>query len=157
MTKKTVQVLLKTDIQNVGKVGNLIHVTAGYARNYLIPQNLATFITPGIQKQAEKIAEREKQKEIVAHNQAKEVKSRLEEIKKVTLKKKIGKENAIFGTITDREIASVLLQKIGQDINKKQIEIPDIKTTGKYSIEIKLNANISAILDLYILPIVILN
>lgn len=157
MPKKNISILLKSDIKHLGKMGSLVSVKAGYARNYLFPKNLAVMVTPSIQKQANKILEIQQQKQQETEIQAKNLQHILEKLKVLILKKKIGKGDAIFGTVTEREIVQLLNQITGYDLEKKQIELPEIKAIGQYTINVKLNTNLIVSLDLHILPIWILH
>nr|YP_010336807.1 ribosomal protein L9 [Stylonema alsidii]UNJ15213.1 ribosomal protein L9 [Stylonema alsidii] len=157
MVKQNVPVLLKTDITSLGKVGSLVKVKPGYARNYLIPQNLAVFATPKIIQHAASLFEAEQAKVRLAKEASESLRILLEQIQSITIKKTIGKNNAIFGTVTEKEVADLLSNLIKQSLDKKQIEIPEIKTTGNYFIQIKLNYNIQLSMKLYVLPTAILN
>nr|YP_010336413.1 ribosomal protein L9 [Goniotrichopsis reniformis]UNJ14819.1 ribosomal protein L9 [Goniotrichopsis reniformis] len=156
MSKKNIPILLKSDVSNLGRSGSLIQVKPGYARNYLIPKDIAVFATPRIMKEAQLIFEAEEQKRIFAEQVIKDTCSLLEKVQGITIKKKIGKNDAIFGTVTAQEVANSLSKLSLVEIDKKQIEIPEIKTIGKYPIQIKFNYNLNSCIDLYVLPTAIL-
>ena len=157
MSKTTVQILLKENISQLGKAGNLESVKAGYARNYLIPKKLAVPVTAGIIKQANRLIEFEHKKQAEIERLAIETKQLFQQIGKITLKKKIGKQSAIFGTVTDREVSQLLSNILGKAIDKKHIQLPEIKGTGLYSIQIKLYPGLIAEAELHLLPTTILN
>ena len=123
----------------------------------MIPKKLAVAVTPSIMKQVERFLEIERQKQIEIEKSVKTTEMLLQTIKKITVKKKIGKDNAIFGTITDRVVSQILSDLINQKIDKKLIEIPDIKTTGCYEVMIKLSSSICVNLDMHILPVTVVN
>nr|YP_010336609.1 ribosomal protein L9 [Rhodospora sordida]UNJ15015.1 ribosomal protein L9 [Rhodospora sordida] len=157
MSKTNITVLLKANIKRLGKNGALVKVKPGYARNYLVPKNLAIFATLGVIKQATRILESEQKKEVLAEKSIQDIKMFLEQVHKITFKKKIGKHSSIFGTVTEKEIATLLSQIIGRIIDKKQVEVSEIKTTGKYIVKIKLNYHMVVNLELYVLPTIVLN
>lgn len=155
MTKANISVLLKQDIGKLGKRGELVKVKPGYARNYLIPQDIACFATPGVLKQADRIFKAEQEKHLLEKTTLQNTQLLLEKIKKLTIKKKVGKGNAIFGTVTDKEIASKISQMTNEMIDKRQILCPDIKSIGQYYIEVKLKYNLVIKLDLSVIPTVL--
>nr|YP_010336215.1 ribosomal protein L9 [Chroodactylon ornatum]UNJ14621.1 ribosomal protein L9 [Chroodactylon ornatum] len=157
MSKKTIPVLLQSDVTNLGITGSLVNVKAGYARNHLLPKNLAILATPNIIKQAQWRTEIRKQNAEKAKAVSLNTKLLLEKINNISFKKKIGKQDAIFGTVTEKEIAVWLSNILGTTIEKKQIELDEIKTTGNFSLQIKLDHQFIAIMELYIFPNIVIN
>nr|YP_010337610.1 ribosomal protein L9 [Dixoniella grisea]UNJ17195.1 ribosomal protein L9 [Dixoniella grisea] len=156
MVKKTIQVLLRQDVSKLGKNGSIAKVSKGYARNYLLPNQIAVIATSNIIENAEKQAliNAEKLKQEIEQAQLKKV--FMDSIKKLTIKKKVGKDNLIFGSVSDKEIASLLLMKTGEVINKQNISIPEIKTTGIYNIIVQLYPSIISNLQLQVIPFITL-
>lgn len=154
MVKSTIQVLLRNDVNHLGKSGDILHVACGYARNYLFPKQIAVPATKQV------IAFANKQKLIRLEQIAKEKaiaenkKNALELVSKFTLRKKVGKDNLIFGIVTNREIADLISSQIGETIDKKNIEVPEIKMAGIYPIEVKFMSNVVANIKLQVLPLV---
>ena len=101
MVKKTVQVLLCQDVAKLGKNGSIEKVAIGYARNYLLPNKIAIKATHRIIKNVEKQALINEEKLKQNLELAKLKKVFIESIKKITIKKKVGKENLIFGSVSD--------------------------------------------------------
>lgn len=157
MSKKTIPVLLQSNVTNLGIAGNLVDVKAGYARNHLLPKKLAILATKNIIKQAEWRSEIRKQNAEKAKAISLNTKVLLEKINSISFKKKIGKQNAIFGTVTEKEIALWLTNILGTPIEKKQIELDEIKTTGNFSLKIKFNYQLIASMELYIFPNIVIN
>ena len=137
------KVILRSDITNVGRQGEIKDVSAGFVRNYLVPQNLAMEATP----QNLKIWERErvkleKQREEVI-NKAKEVASNLETAK-FSVKVKVGDNGKVFGSVTNANVA-ILLQAQGFEVNKRDILLSEsIKELGEYEISIRLHPEVVA-------------
>lgn len=137
------KVILRSDITNVGRQGEIKDVSAGFARNYLVPQNLAMEATP----QNMKIWERErvkleKQREEIINN-AKEVASKME-IVEFSTKVKVGENGKVFGSVTSANI-SKLFEEQGFDVNKRDILLSDtIKELGNYEISVRLHPEVVA-------------
>jgi large subunit ribosomal protein L9 len=149
---KRVQLVLNQDVSKLGKNGDLVEVAPGYARNYLVPQKLAVHATPGLLKQVERRREQERQRQLELKQQAQELKSSLENIGHFTIAKQVGEENAIFGTVTDREVAALVQQAINQEVDRRGITLPDISKTGTYKAEIKLHSEVTAVVEIQVVP-----
>lgn len=145
-----VQLVLNQDVSKLGKLGDLVEVAPGYARNYLIPQKLAVRATPGILKQAERRKETERQRQAELKEQAQTLKANLEKVGSFTIAKQVGEGEAIFGTVTDREVAALIQAAINQEVDRRGITLPDISKTGTYKAEVKLHPEVSAIVDIQV-------
>ncbi|MBK1989724.1 50S ribosomal protein L9 [Sphaerospermopsis aphanizomenoides BCCUSP55] len=141
---KRVQLVLTKDVSKLGKSGDLVDVAPGYARNYLIPQSLATHATPGILRQVERRREQERQRQLELKQQALEQKAALEKVAKLTIAKPVGENEAIFGTVTTQDVAEAIQAATSQEIDKRGITIPDINHLGTYKAEIKLHSEVTA-------------
>lgn len=149
---KRVQLVLNQDVIKLGRSGDLVEVAPGYARNYLLPQKLAVFATPGILKQVERKREQERQRQLELKQQAQELKAALEKIDTLTIAKQVGEKDSIFGTVTDREVAALIQQAIGQEVDRRGITLPDIGNTGTYKAEVKLHPEVTAIVEINVVP-----
>ena len=137
------KVILRSDITNVGRQGEIKDVSAGFARNYLVPQNLAMEATP----QNMKVWEREKTKlekqreEII--NRAKDAASKME-ASEFAVKVKVGENGKVFGSVTTSNI-SKLFEEQGFEVSKRDILLSDsIKELGNYEISIRLHPEVVA-------------
>jgi large subunit ribosomal protein L9 len=142
------KVLLIKDVKGLGKAGEIKNAKDGYARNYLIPKGFAKLATPEVIKEWEeeqKRKEEELKKELAKLNELKE------KIENTTLviKHKLGANGQLYGAITNKEVAEALKEK-GIEIDKKHIEMKQIKTVGEYNIDIKLGHGIYAKLKLIV-------
>ena len=151
---KHINILLKKNINGLGLIGEIKSVTKGYARNYLIPNNLGEIIAKNRIKHIlmlEKIKVRKKQEERI---QSIKTKEHLEDIKKIRIRKKVSQQNntQIFGSITDKEIAEKIFHTAGIKIDKRKVELPVIKSIGNHKIRIKIKHDIYADLTLQVLP-----
>nr|YP_010155957.1 ribosomal protein L9 [Cumathamnion serrulatum]QQY85352.1 ribosomal protein L9 [Cumathamnion serrulatum] len=153
MAKKKIEIILKKDYPNIGNKNTIIKVTRGYAFNYLIPNEIAELATKNKMKhlnmfqiiQNKKLQDNEIKAENLGNN--------LKQIKNISLFKKIGDENYIFGNINEKDIIEKIFRSTGIELNKKQIKVPNIKTIGKFQIEINLLNDKYYQLKLNIIPI----
>ncbi|HHP7243580.1 MAG TPA: 50S ribosomal protein L9 [Elainellaceae cyanobacterium] len=147
---KRVQLVLNQDVRKLGKEGDLVDVTPGYARNYLIPQGIAVRTTPGILKQVERRREEERQRILEEKRQAESLKTALRTIGRFTIRKQVGEGEAIFGTVTDRDVAEVIQETANQDIDRHTITVPDINKLGFYTVQIKLHPEVTADVEIQV-------
>ncbi|NEP43244.1 MAG: 50S ribosomal protein L9 [Okeania sp. SIO2H7] len=147
---KRLQVVLNKDVAKLGKAGDVVEVAPGYARNYLIPQQIALRTTPGLLKQVERRKEEERKHQIEIKEQAKSRKTALETIGRFTIPKQVGENEAIFGTVTDRELADLILQNTGQEVDRRGITLPDISKLGFYKAQIKLHPEVAAEVEVHV-------
>ena len=137
------KVILTKDIKGTGYVGDIITVSDGYARNYLIPKGLAKEATPhnlNIAKQQQKALENRKMLErLTAEEAAKRLKGM-----RVVVKAKCGEGSRLFGSVTAQDISDAILAQHGIEIDKKRIALEEnIKDLGEATVQIKLQAGIS--------------
>jgi large subunit ribosomal protein L9 len=150
---KRVSVVLNQSVSKLGNNGDLVDVAPGYARNYLIPQGLASLATRGIIKQVEQRREIERQKKLAEKQAAENQKTALKTIGRLTIRKQVGEENAIFGTVTTQEIADIIKEQAGLEVDRRGIEVPDISKTGQYQAEVKLHPEVTATIDFQVIPL----
>lgn len=137
------KVILLQDVRSLGKTGEIVKVSDGYARNMLFPKNLAKEATAGNIKALEnkKAAEAEKKAEQKA--EAEQIKAALAD-EVIELKSKGGEGGRLFGAVTNVDIAAAIKAQKGFDIDKKKISIPSpIKTAGEHTAEIKLFTDVN--------------
>lgn len=144
------KVILLQDVKGQGKKGELINASDGYARNFLLPRKLAKEADAGSIKQIEI------QKESEAFHIAEE-KKKAEETKAFLSGKSIkfkttgGADGRLYGAVTAKDISEKIASELGLDIDKRLISVSDtIKTTGEYTVKIKLSQGISAELKLIV-------
>ncbi|HEY9837169.1 MAG TPA: 50S ribosomal protein L9 [Vampirovibrionales bacterium] len=147
---KRVQVVLSQDVKKLGRSGDLVEVAPGYARNYLLPQGFAVRTTPGILRQVERRRELERQRLLEEKQQAQSQKTALETIGRFTIAKSVGEGDAIFGTVTDREVAEVIQAATNQEIDRRGITLPAISKTGFYKAQIKLHPEVTAEVEIQV-------
>ena len=150
---KRVQLVLNQDVSKLGRSGDLVEVAPGYARNYLIPQKMPVHATRCNLKQVERRREQERQRQLDQKQQASERKTALEAFGGFTIAKQVGEGDAIFGTVTDREVAAVIQETTGQEVDRRGITLPDIATTGSFNAEIKLHPEVTAVVEIQVVPL----
>lgn len=138
------KVVLTQDVKSLGKKGELVNVSDGYARNFLFPKNLAKEANAQAMnelKNAEQSKKYKRDTEIAAANAAK---STLEGAK-FLMPAKAGANGKLFGSITAKELSAEIKKQKNLDIDKRKIVLnSEIKTVGEYTAEIKLYAGITA-------------
>ena len=145
---KRVQLVLSQDISKLGKEGDLVEVSPGYARNYLLPRGLGYRATPGVLKQVERRREEERQRLEQIKKDAEAMKTAIATIGLFTIKKEVGENNAIFGTVTADEVAELIKTNTSKDIDKRDIDVPPINKLGEYTVLVKLHSEVTAELRL---------
>jgi len=135
------KVMLQKDVKDLGKVGDLVNVSAGYARNFLFPRRLALLATEGKVKEwghLQKLSEIKMKK---AHADREKLVNEISG-KTVSFKMQASEEDKLFGSITPLEISKEL-SKLGFEVDKKDIILEEpIKMLGQYKAEVKLSDNL---------------
>ncbi len=145
------KVILKEQVKNLGDIGQIVDVSNGYARNYLIPRGLA------VEANVKNIRSLEHEKNLLqekarkARNSAQELSNKLANMS-IVIKAKAGEEGKLFGSITSMDIAEKLKNE-GIEIDKKKIILDEpIKRLGKYSVNIKLFSDVTSMVNIEIMP-----
>ncbi len=137
------KVFLKEDVKNLGRIGEVVTVSDGYARNFLLPKMMA------VEANTKNIREFEHHKRVLQERAAKisaDLKTQAGKLSAVslTIKAKAGEEEKLFGSVTNMDIAEAL-KEAGYDVDKKKIVLDEpIKRLGEYTVEVKIDAEISA-------------
>ncbi len=146
------KVLLLKDVNGLGKKGEVIDVSDGYARNYLFPRGLAQEVTEGMLKsiQEQKLLQQKKEERaIIKFRKDKEI------LEKDTfiIKKKVGERGKLFGAITSKDIVEEIQKKCKISLDKKKVLLGEpIKNIGKYEIEIRLHPQLIAKIKVEVIP-----
>ena len=146
------KVILTEEIRGLGTRGDVVTVKDGYARNYLLPKDLAREATAGnlkaVEQQKKKWATLAQQEKDVAQKAADSVKGT-----KVTITKRVGEHGQLFGSVTANEIADALEAK-GIQIDKRRIEVGHpIKNVGLHDVEVRLHRDVSANIQVEVVPL----
>lgn len=140
---KTTKVILREDVPNLGEAGEVVSVKAGFARNYLLPQDLAYEATESSVRRLEQEREREEQRARRDYLEARRQASRLEEVS-LTFHARAGEESKLFGSITTADIADRLKEQgLDFEVDRKQIDLDEpIRALGVHNVPIRLNAEV---------------
>lgn len=140
------EVILKKDVKGLGKAGEKVKASDGYARNYLFPKGLA--VEANAQTLTEfKNSEASKQHKIdMEIASAKEAQQKLQG-KTVKLHAKAGQNGRLFGSVTTKDIAAAITEQLSVSVDKRKLSAADIKNFGTYSVEVKLYSGITATLS----------
>ena len=146
------KVILIDEIRGLGTRGDVVNVKDGYARNYLLPKNLAREATPGNVKSVE---QERKKWALLAQTEKDAASKAAEAVKgtKVTVKKRVGENGQLFGSVTPNEIADALNAK-GLQVDKRRIELAHpIKSLGTHDVEVKLYRDVTAQIQVEVIPL----
>ncbi|HWP38402.1 MAG TPA: 50S ribosomal protein L9 [Gemmatimonadales bacterium] len=136
-------VILREDVQHVGRAGEMVTVKDGYARNFLIPRGLAVVATEGNRRRIEAERERRAVRHASQRASAEELAQRLGDVS-LTFTMKAGESDRLFGSITAADIAARLAEQ-GYEIDKRRIELTEpIKLVGIYKVPVRLDAGVHA-------------
>ena len=134
------EIILLTDIANLGHKDDIINVKPGYGRNYLIPQGYAILATPSARKVVAENLKQRAHQEAKLKAEAEELAAQLAEVK-LTIGAKTSSTGKIFGSVNSIMIAESLKDK-GFDIDRKKIMLKDVKEVGTYKAVIKLHREV---------------
>jgi large subunit ribosomal protein L9 len=138
----TTKILLREDVENVGGRGEIVKVKAGYARNFLLPQGIATLATKGNVKQIEQERDALLKKAAVEKSTAEAQSSQMSGIS-LEFVRKAGEGGTLFGSVTSMDVAEALQAK-GYEIDRRRIILKDtIKETGEYTVNVKLHREVT--------------
>jgi large subunit ribosomal protein L9 len=137
------EVILRETIDSLGRAGDVVKVADGYARNYLLPRKLAYLATPGNVKVIEFERNSMLKKDAKQKEDAEKLKAMLDAVE-ITIRRKVGEQNALYGSVTNADVAEEL-EKKGYEIEKRKIHMEDhIKTIGDFEIPVRLFKDVTA-------------
>ena len=141
---KRIQVALTKTISSLGKDGDIVEVAPGYARNFLLPFGKAVNVTPAVLKQIERKREKEKIAANKLKQEALDFQTALTTIGRFTIKKQVGEDGVLFGTVTNGDVAEAIEKATKKEIERRNITVPDIHNLGSYVAKIKLHQEVNA-------------
>lgn len=143
------QVILCEDVSNLGRSGDVVQARPGYVRNYLVPRGLAVVASN------RNLSQLEHSKRVIAKREEKllrdasVIKSKLESLS-INIARKVGQEDKLFGSVTNKDIAEVLAER-GVPIDRKKIQLVEpIRSLGVHSVPVQLARDISAELKVWV-------
>jgi large subunit ribosomal protein L9 len=137
------EVILRDHVEKLGKRGEIVKVSDGYARNYLLPRKLALPATEGNRKHVERERKIMETREAEEKSQAEAIASRLATID-ITIARRVGETEQLYGSVTATDIAEFLKTK-GFEIDRRKLILPEpIKTIGEHDVPLKLHREVTA-------------
>ena len=146
------EVILREHVDNLGRRGDLVKVADGYARNYLLPRKMALLATAGNKKVIER--EREKFDALEAEEQkvAQGVADRLANVE-IEIARKVGETDALFGSVTNADIAEALTRALGEEIDRRKINLPaPIRSLGTHDYSVHVSPDVTAAGTIEVIP-----
>ncbi len=137
------EVILKSDVKGLGKKGEKVSVSEGYARNFLFPRGLAAEINAQLMSE---LKNKQSSEQFKADEELKAAKTYAEKIngKTIVIKAKGGTNGRLFGSVTAKEIAQAVTQNFSVKVDKRKITVDDIKAFGTYNTQVRLHPQVTA-------------
>lgn len=138
------EIVLLEDVKALGKKGQVVKVSDGYARNFILPKKLGVEATP---KNLNELKLQKANEERIAAKQYAEAKELGDKLSKssVTLAIKAGESGKAFGSVSGKEIAKAVSEQLGLDVDKKKLVLPEpLKTLGEHQVAVKLHKDVTA-------------
>lgn len=144
------KVILLKDVKGQGKKGDVVKVSIGYARNFLLKNNLAEEATPGNLRALKAQQQKSEQAEQKEKDEAEQLKKILADLT-IELKAKAGDAGRLFGSITNKQIAEVLQKEYGHKVDRRKIELDQpIRSLGQVSIPVKLHPEVTGSIKVHV-------
>ena len=145
------KIVLREDVDKLGERGQVVNVAPGYARNFLFPKALAFEATPGNMRQIELRKKVWVVREAKETEDATKLAARIGEIK-IVIAKKVGENEALYGSVTSQEIADLLKAK-GVEVDRRKIQMHDpIRSLGTFEVPIKIHRQVGAKVSVQVVP-----
>jgi large subunit ribosomal protein L9 len=145
------KVILLQDVKKVGKKGDVIEASDGYARNFLFPRKLAQEANDSNMHILNNKKENERKQKLAELEAAQKLAGELKG-KEITIKAKTGDSGKLFGAITSKDVAELIKEQYKIEIDKKKIAMDTIKLAGGYEIDVKLYPEVSTKMKVIIVP-----
>ncbi len=143
------EVILREHVDNLGHRGDVVKVAPGYARNYLLPRKLALPVNEGNKRVIDRERKLAETRELEERQQAEAVANRLTQIE-LTLSRRVGDTEQLYGSVTTADIADALLEK-GLEIDRKRIHLDEpLKSLGEFTVPVKLHRDVTAQLKVHV-------
>jgi large subunit ribosomal protein L9 len=138
------KVVLRADVDNLGKKGDLVDVADGYARNYLVPKGLALKATKGIQSQADAMRRNRDARDQRDREAAQALAAQFEG-RTIAVKARAGAEGRLFGSVTTVDIAEAVLKQTGAEVDRRKIDLEEpLKELGGVDLPVRLHPEVVA-------------
>ena len=146
------QVILKQDVEKVGRRGDIVDVSRGYVRNFLVPRNLAEVATPAKMEEAQRQMVEAAERDRRMAERAGEVAEILNK-SVITIEARTGEDERIFGSITAANIASAIERARGVRLDRRRIRLEEpIKSLGTHQVPVQVHGDIEANVKVIVVP-----
>lgn len=147
----SIEVILKEHVEHLGRRGEIVKVAPGYARNYLLPRNLALAVTAGNKRQIERERAKADARDAAERLEAEALKSRLELVE-VAIARRVGENETLYGSVTSADVAEALAAR-DLTIDRRKIQVPEpLKTLGDHVVPVRLHPGVVADVTVKIVP-----
>ena len=147
-----IEVILREHVEHLGRRGDVVKVAPGYARNYLLPRNLALPVTEGNRRRIEHERKLSEQRELAERSAAEATAARLGELV-CEVRRRVGEGDALYGSVTTADIAECLASK-QFDIDKRKIHLDEpLKQLGEFTVPVKLHRDVTAQVKVHVLKL----
>jgi large subunit ribosomal protein L9 len=139
-----VKVVLREDVENLGRKGDLLDVRDGYARNFLVPRGLALKASKGAVKQSEAMRRNREAREVRDRGAADELAARLAG-GRVEIRARAGKDGKLFGSVTASDVADAVQGQIGVELDRRKLDLAEpLKELGPAEVHVRLHPEVVA-------------
>jgi large subunit ribosomal protein L9 len=147
-----VKIVLRDDVENIGRKGDLIEVTDGYARNFLVPRGLAMKATKGVVQQAEAMRRNREARDARDREAAQALADQLTG-KRIELRARAGEGGRLFGSVTSADVADAVRAQTGVEVDRRKTQLAEpIKELGAVEVPVKLHADVEVTLTVDVVP-----
>jgi large subunit ribosomal protein L9 len=147
-----VKVVLRDDVENVGRKGDLIEVTDGYARNYLVPRGLAIKATKGVVQQSEAMRRNRQARDARDREAAQALADQLTG-QQIEVRARAGEGGRLFGSVTAADVVDAVRARTGVELNRRQTQLGEpLKELGAAEIPVKLHPDVQVTLTVDVVP-----
>jgi large subunit ribosomal protein L9 len=146
------KVVLRSDVQSLGKRGDIIEVADGYARNYLVPRGLALKATDGSQAQAQSMRRSRDIRDAAARSAAEDVATKLVP-RVIAISARAGGEGKLFGSVTTSDVVDAVAAQTGIELDRRTVRMDEsIREVGTHRVTVKLHAEVEFPVTLEVSP-----
>ena len=136
------KIVLREDVENLGKKGDLLEVANGYGRNFLVPRGLAILATRGAVQQAESMRRSRSVRDAREREAAQALATQLA-ANRVRVAVRTGEGGKLFGSVTAADVAEAIAAQLGQAVDRRRLQLPDsIKELGEYDVALRLHSDV---------------
>ena len=146
------QVILKQDVDKIGRRGDIVDVSRGYVRNFLVPRNLAEVATPAKMEEAQRVMAEIAERDRRMAERAGEIAETLNK-SVITIEARTGEDDRIFGSITPANIAQAIERARGLRIDRRRIRLEEpIRSLGTHQIPVQVHGDVEASVKVIVVP-----